>query len=373
MAGRPVTDDGWLVTVEQPDPADGVLCTLAISGGGVATSSTRSRRWVLDGVERHHQIDPRTGRPSTTDLAAVTVIARAGWLAEVHATAALAARQRRRARLPRRARPQRHRRRHVDGTVLMTADLAALELRPSRRRCAMSPQFWWFLTRASGIVAWLMLTLSVIWGILLSTKAFPDQRRPVWLLAVHRWLAGLTMSFLAIHLVALVADSYVQLRARRHHRPVRLRLEAGRGRARRAGDVAARRRRTDVARHAAPAPAVLAGRPPVELRRVLAHELHAAFAGTDATQPLYQVTAAASILAVAWALMYRVANRRAVRRAARADGAAANSCRCRSPGLSTAPHDSTSRQRDSTPASRSTSVATGSIAGLARMAAASAM
>jgi thiamine biosynthesis lipoprotein len=90
MSGHPVTDAGWLVRVEHAEAADGLLCTLAVSEGGVATSSTRSRRWTLDGVERHHQIDPATGRPSTTDLAAVTVIARSGWLAEVHATAAMA-------------------------------------------------------------------------------------------------------------------------------------------------------------------------------------------------------------------------------------------------------------------------------------------
>jgi thiamine biosynthesis lipoprotein len=90
MSGRAVTDDGWFVQVEHADPDDGILCTLAVEGGGVATSSTRSRRWVLDGHERHHQIDPRTGAPSTTDLVAVTVIGRAGWLAEVHATAAIA-------------------------------------------------------------------------------------------------------------------------------------------------------------------------------------------------------------------------------------------------------------------------------------------
>jgi thiamine biosynthesis lipoprotein len=63
---------------------------LAVSGGGVATSSTRSRRWTLDGIERHHQIDPKTSMPSTTDLATVTIIARSGWLAEVHASAAIA-------------------------------------------------------------------------------------------------------------------------------------------------------------------------------------------------------------------------------------------------------------------------------------------
>ena len=28
----------------------------------------------------------------------------------------------------------------------------------------MNPQFWWYVARASGIVAWLMLTAPVIWG-----------------------------------------------------------------------------------------------------------------------------------------------------------------------------------------------------------------
>ncbi|MDO8364060.1 MAG: FAD:protein FMN transferase [Actinomycetota bacterium] len=89
MGGDAPDAAGWLIDVEQADPADGVLCSLAISGGGVATSSTRSRRWTHDGTERHHQIDPTTSGPSATDLAAVTIIGRAGWLAEVHATAAI--------------------------------------------------------------------------------------------------------------------------------------------------------------------------------------------------------------------------------------------------------------------------------------------
>ncbi|MEZ5220508.1 MAG: FAD:protein FMN transferase [Ilumatobacteraceae bacterium] len=90
MAGTAVTDAGWLVDVEHPDQALGVLCSLAISGGGIATSSVRSRRWTRDGLERHHQIDPARQACSTTDLSAVSVIAPNGWLAEVHATAALA-------------------------------------------------------------------------------------------------------------------------------------------------------------------------------------------------------------------------------------------------------------------------------------------
>ncbi|MDO8390046.1 MAG: FAD:protein FMN transferase [Actinomycetota bacterium] len=89
MAGESPLSDGWVVEVEHADPAAGVLCRFAVSGGGVATSSTVSRRWTTDGAARHHVIDPATGRQSTTDLACVTVIGRSGWSAEAHATGAL--------------------------------------------------------------------------------------------------------------------------------------------------------------------------------------------------------------------------------------------------------------------------------------------
>ena len=88
-AGTPVTDEGWLVAVEDPFDSASSMMTIALDGGGVATSSTRSRTWLRDGHRTHHQIDPDTRVSATTDLAAVTVIAPSGWEAEVHATAAL--------------------------------------------------------------------------------------------------------------------------------------------------------------------------------------------------------------------------------------------------------------------------------------------
>ncbi len=84
-------DDGWRVVLAHPDTDREPVGTIEVTGGGVATSSTRSRRWSHGGVERHHLIDPWTDAVSTTDLASVTVIARAGWLAEAHATAAILA------------------------------------------------------------------------------------------------------------------------------------------------------------------------------------------------------------------------------------------------------------------------------------------
>lgn len=91
MSGRPPQRDGWNIAIEHPDRAGEVLCQVMVGGGGVATSSTRSRRWMHRGRERHHLIDARTGQQAVTDLASVTVFAGTAWQAEAHATAALAA------------------------------------------------------------------------------------------------------------------------------------------------------------------------------------------------------------------------------------------------------------------------------------------
>jgi len=88
-AGVAPTPHGWTVGVEDPAMHDDLLCSLSFDGGGIATSSTRSRRWAHDGAEVHHLIDPRTRRMSATDLAQATVVATTGWAAEAHATAAL--------------------------------------------------------------------------------------------------------------------------------------------------------------------------------------------------------------------------------------------------------------------------------------------
>ena len=78
----------------------------------------------------------------------------------------------------------------------------------------MNSQVWWFVARSSGIVAWVLLTASVVWGLLLSTKVSATRiaarkLRPAWLLDLHRHLGGLAVIFTAVHLVGLVADSYV--------------------------------------------------------------------------------------------------------------------------------------------------------------------
>jgi DMSO/TMAO reductase YedYZ heme-binding membrane subunit len=174
----------------------------------------------------------------------------------------------------------------------------------------MNPQVWWYLTRASGIVAWLMLTASVIWGIVLSTKAFPEHRRPAWLLDLHRWLGGLAVTFTAIHLAALVADNYVHFGLADLLVPFASSWQPG---AVALGVVAM------WLLVAVEATSLAMKRLPRTVWRwihlssyavFLLVSLHAAFAGTDTTHGLYQGTAAASIIAVVLATVYRLTHRR---------------------------------------------------------------
>ncbi len=73
----------------------------------------------------------------------------------------------------------------------------------------MNSQVWWFVSRSSGVVAWALLTLSVCWGLFISTKAVAKTTTPAPLLDLHRFLGGLSVIFTALHLVGLVADSFV--------------------------------------------------------------------------------------------------------------------------------------------------------------------
>jgi len=73
----------------------------------------------------------------------------------------------------------------------------------------MNPQLWWFVARASGIVAWVLITASVLWGLSVSIR-LTRTPKPAWMLDLHRFLGGLAVAFTGVHLAGLVADSYVQ-------------------------------------------------------------------------------------------------------------------------------------------------------------------
>lgn len=79
---------------------------------------------------------------------------------------------------------------------------------------AVDPRVWWWLSRASGIVAWLVMSAAVVWGLLASTKMIRRRGIPAWILDLHRYLGTLTVVFVAVHVAAIWADSFVHFTLR---------------------------------------------------------------------------------------------------------------------------------------------------------------
>lgn len=73
----------------------------------------------------------------------------------------------------------------------------------------MRSQTWWYVARSGGIVSWGLLAASVFWGLALSSRFLGKRPKPNWMLDLHRYLGGLGVVFTAVHVVALIADSYV--------------------------------------------------------------------------------------------------------------------------------------------------------------------
>jgi predicted ferric reductase len=73
----------------------------------------------------------------------------------------------------------------------------------------LNSQLSWYAARASGLVAWAVVTLSILWGLALSTRLVRRKGVPAWLLDLHRFLGTLSIVFVGVHVVALWADNFV--------------------------------------------------------------------------------------------------------------------------------------------------------------------
>jgi thiamine biosynthesis lipoprotein len=78
----------WPVAISEgpDDPAEQLV---GLGGGGLATSSSRVRRWTSGDVDRHHLVDPRTGRPATGPWRTVTATGPTCIAANTASTAAI--------------------------------------------------------------------------------------------------------------------------------------------------------------------------------------------------------------------------------------------------------------------------------------------
>jgi len=73
-------------------------------------------------------------------------------------------------------------------------------------------QWWWYFTRATGIVAAVLAVAALAWGLLFSARETGTRLRPAWWLDLHNWLGGMTLAFTVVHVVASYADRDLGLR-----------------------------------------------------------------------------------------------------------------------------------------------------------------
>ncbi len=72
-----------------------------------------------------------------------------------------------------------------------------------------SVQAWWYVTRAAGLTSYILLWLSMIWGMAISTKIFSPAVEGTYTYDFHEFLSLLGLGFVLLHVVVLAVDKFL--------------------------------------------------------------------------------------------------------------------------------------------------------------------
>ncbi len=70
-------------------------------------------------------------------------------------------------------------------------------------------QALWYVTRAAGLLAYLLLWLATAWGLAVSSKIFDPVLHRAFTYDMHQFLSLLAIGFTILHVVVLLADRYL--------------------------------------------------------------------------------------------------------------------------------------------------------------------
>lgn len=69
---------------------------------------------------------------------------------------------------------------------------------------------YWYLARAGGLIAYLLLWAATLWGVMMSGKTLKGRIDAALLYAMHEFLPILAMVFAVLHAVILLGDAYIR-------------------------------------------------------------------------------------------------------------------------------------------------------------------
>ncbi len=70
--------------------------------------------------------------------------------------------------------------------------------------------WFWYFSRAAGISAYLALTLSIVWGLLLSTSVADTWIARGRSVELHKWISAVAVGLIGAHALVLVGDPFVR-------------------------------------------------------------------------------------------------------------------------------------------------------------------
>jgi predicted ferric reductase len=74
---------------------------------------------------------------------------------------------------------------------------------------ADSVQIWWYVTRSAGIMAYLLLWLSMVLGLAVSSKYMDKMLDRMFTYDFHQFISLLSVAFLLVHILVLLLDRFL--------------------------------------------------------------------------------------------------------------------------------------------------------------------
>ena len=72
-----------------------------------------------------------------------------------------------------------------------------------------SQQLWWYVTRSAGIIAYLLLWLSTVWGLAVPSKIISPVLDQSYTFDFHQFISLLSIGFVLLHILVLTLDRYL--------------------------------------------------------------------------------------------------------------------------------------------------------------------
>ncbi|MFN8398526.1 MAG: ferric reductase-like transmembrane domain-containing protein [Anaerolineales bacterium] len=95
----------------------------------------------------------------------------------------------------------------VTGVFVLAVGLLALQTETIQSFFALdSVHIWWYITRAAGLMGYLLFWLSTVWGFAVGSKIFDSFLERVFTFDFHEHLSLLSLGFLILHVLVLLVE-----------------------------------------------------------------------------------------------------------------------------------------------------------------------